>query len=140
VTRYKNLLLRHYSFPRYLTQNFISCPATFVRRSVYEQIGPFRLDYKYSMDYDVFLRVARHGDPIVLDRDLAVFTMVEGTKSMSGFEHQFEEHHVVAKEHGDGHAIAVAVNMLASKSIVLTYRTLRALRRRPAADTVSASG
>jgi glycosyltransferase involved in cell wall biosynthesis len=128
VTEYKNFFLRHYSFPLYLTQNFVSCPATFVRRSVYEEVGPFRLDYHYSMDYDMFLRVAKVGDPIVLDKNLAVFTMVEGTKSMSGFEHQFEEHHRLAREHGAGHPFAVGVNRVASRAIILTYRALRKLR------------
>jgi glycosyltransferase involved in cell wall biosynthesis len=128
VTRYKNLFLRHYSFPLYLTQNFISCPATFVRRSAYEDVGAFRLDYQYSMDYDMFLRVARRGAPVVIDRDLAVFTMVEGTKSMSGFEQQFEEHHALAREHGSGHPVPVAVNAAISKGIVLAYRGLRFLR------------
>jgi glycosyltransferase involved in cell wall biosynthesis len=135
VTWYKNVFLRHYSFPLYLTQNFISCPATFVRRSVLDDIGPFRLDLHYSMDYDAFLRVARRGAPIVLDRDLAVFTMVEGTKSMSGFEEQFQEHHQLAREHGAGHPLAVAVNAAASGAIVAIYRTMRFLRgRRPVAS------
>ena len=34
VTAYKNALLRRFSFGLYLTQNFVSDPATFVRRSV----------------------------------------------------------------------------------------------------------
>jgi glycosyltransferase involved in cell wall biosynthesis len=129
VTKYKNFFLRHYSFPSYLTQNFVSCPATFVRRSVYEEVGPFRLDYHYSMDYDMFLRIARRGDPIVLDKDLAVFTMAEGTKSMAGFEQQFREHHLLAREHGAGHPLAIGVNRMASRAIILTYRALRALRQ-----------
>jgi glycosyltransferase involved in cell wall biosynthesis len=130
VTSYKNFLLRHYSFPRYLTQNFISCPATFVRRAAHETVGPFRLEYRYSMDYDVFLRIARLGDPVVVERDLAVFTMVEGTKSMSGFEHQFDEHHRMAREHGVGHPVAVGINAIVSKAIVVTYKILRSLRGR----------
>ena len=32
ITAYKNLLLRRWSLPLYLTQNFVSDPATFVRR------------------------------------------------------------------------------------------------------------
>ena len=36
VTAYKNFLLGHYSFPLYLSQNFISCPATFIRASALE--------------------------------------------------------------------------------------------------------
>ena len=91
ATAYKNLLLRRYSRALYLTQNFISAPATFVRREAYQR-HRFREDYAMSMDYDVFLQLAQAGDPIVLDRDLACFRMVEGTLSMSSFERQFAEH------------------------------------------------
>ena len=45
VTAYKNALLRRFSFGLYLTQNFVSDPATFVRRAVLEEVGP--LDDRY---------------------------------------------------------------------------------------------
>ena len=128
VTSYKNALLSRYSLPLYLTQNFVSCPSTFVRREALGSVGPLRLDYRYSMDYDLFLRLARRGDPVVIDRDLAVFVMEEGTMSMSGFEEQFREHAVQAREHGKGHRVAVAVNALTSRAIVLIYRVLRRIR------------
>lgn len=130
ITAYKNMLLRAYSFPVYLTQNFISCPATFVRRDAYRAVGPFRLDYRYSMDYDVFLRLARRGRPVILHRDLAVFSMTEDTKSMTGFETQFEEHHRLAQEHGIGHPFAVKANAAMSAGIAATYRGMRWLRTR----------
>jgi glycosyltransferase involved in cell wall biosynthesis len=125
VTAYKNALLRAYSFPLYLTQNFISCPATFVRREAYGKVGPFRIDYHYSMDYDLFLRLARRGDPVILNQDLATFTMTADTKSMIGFEEQFREHHQQASEHGFDHPFAVKVNHVASSAITLTYRVMR---------------
>ena len=129
VTAYKNFLLGHYSFPLYLSQNFISCPATFIRASALEAVGPLRLDYSYSMDYDLFLRLARRGDPIILGRDLAVFAMAEGTKSMTGFDKQFSEHAEQARAHGEGHPLAVAANSVVSQLIVLAYRLLRFIRR-----------
>ncbi len=130
VTAYKNTLLRAYSFPLYLTQNFISCPATFVRREAYAEVAPFRIDYRYSMDYDVFLQLARRGDPVIIHDELAVFMMTEGTKSMSGFEHQFAEHHQQAREHGYGHPRAVLTNRMISQLIVATYRCMRRVRSR----------
>jgi glycosyltransferase involved in cell wall biosynthesis len=127
ATAYKNFFLRRYSRPLYLTQNFISAPATFVRREAYQR-HPFREDYAMSMDYDVFLQLARAGDPIVLDRDLACFRMMEGTLSMSSFERQFSEHAEQARLHGEGHPVPVAVNQAMSRLIVLVYRALRAWR------------
>ena len=130
ITAYKNWLLRHYSFPLYLTQNFISCPSTFVRKDAYEAVGPMDPRYRISMDYDVFLRIAGRWAPVVLDRELAVFRMAEGTLSMESFEQQFAEHAEQARRHGADHPLAVAANRVISRAIVLTYRLMRARRRR----------
>ena len=129
VTAYKNFFLRHYSFPLYLTQNFISDPATFVRRRALEEAGPLDERYRISHDYDIWLRIARHHDPIVLRRYLSSFRMVEGTLSMAGFERQFAEHEQVARRRGEGHPAPVAANALMSRLIVAVYRGLRAARR-----------
>jgi glycosyltransferase involved in cell wall biosynthesis len=134
VTAYKSLLLRRWSFGLYLTQNFVADPATFVRRSAVDAVGPLDPAYRTSHDYDLWLRVARRfGPPIVLRRPLASFRMAEGTLSMGGFEAQFAEHAEVARKHGDQHALAVAVNRAMSALIVLVYRALR-LRRRLASQ------
>ena len=130
VTAYKNAFLRRYSLPLYLTQNFISAPATFLRREAFETAGLFDERYRISMDYDLYLRLARHADPLVIDRELSEFRMAEGSLSMSGFETQFREHSEQARRHGDGHPVAVAVNQLSSRLIVLVYRAMRATRRR----------
>jgi glycosyltransferase involved in cell wall biosynthesis len=127
ATAYKNFFLRRYSHALYLTQNFISTPATFARREAYLR-HPFREDYAMSMDYDVFLQLAQAGDPIVLDRELACFRMMEGTLSMSSFERQFAEHAEQARLHGAGHPVPVAVNQAMSRLIVLVYRAMRAAR------------
>ena len=129
VSGYKNFWLRHYSFSRYLTNNFISCPATFIRSEAYREAGEYDLDHQYSMDYDMFLRVARLGDPAIVHTPLATFTMVEGTKSMSGFETQFREHFRIARERGAGHPVSVAINLVFSALVIGLYKALRSLRR-----------
>jgi glycosyltransferase involved in cell wall biosynthesis len=128
VTAYKNFLLRHYSFRLYLTQNFVSDPATFVRRSVLDRVGLLDECYRMSHDYDLWLRVARVSDPVILRRYLSSFRMVEGTLSMSGFERQFLEHADCARRRGADHRLAVAANALISRAIVAVYRVMR-LRR-----------
>jgi glycosyltransferase involved in cell wall biosynthesis len=128
VTAYKNLFLRRFSYGLYLTQNFVSDPATFVRRAALEEAGPLDPAYPTAHDYDLWLRVARRGDPVVLRRYLSSFRMTEGTLSMEGFERQFAEHAEVARRHGEGHRLAVAVNAIASRAIVLVYRAFRARR------------
>jgi glycosyltransferase involved in cell wall biosynthesis len=132
ISAYKNLLLRHWSYGLYLTQNFIADPATFVRRDVLHKVGLLDERYRISHDYDLWLRVGRLGPPIVLRRDLASFRMTEGTLSMAGFERQFREHEEVARLHGDGYRLPVAANAVISRLIVAVYQLLR-LRRRFAA-------
>jgi glycosyltransferase involved in cell wall biosynthesis len=130
VTRYKDALLRHWSFPLFLTQNFVSSPATFVRRSAFDLVGGFEERFRYSMDYDVWLKLGRRSAPVLIDAPLACFRMAEGSLSMSGFERQFEEHLQNAREHGDGHRLAVGANAAMSRAIVLAYRAMRAVRAR----------
>jgi glycosyltransferase involved in cell wall biosynthesis len=128
VSAYKNALLRRYSLGLYLTQNFISAPATFFRLAAVRQLGGFDERYRISVDYDLQLKLARRGDPIVLDRDLANFRMVEGTLSMSGFKTQFREHAEQARRHGTGHPLPVAANQVISAGIVAAYEALRVAR------------
>jgi hypothetical protein len=61
--------------------------------------------------------------------------MAEGSLSMTGFERQFAEHALNAREHGDGHRVAVAVNQVASRAIVLAYRAMRFVRSRSSDST-----
>ena len=130
VTAYKDLLLRRWSYGLYLTHNFVSCPATFMRRSALARVGVLDERFSYSMDYDLFLRLGRLGPPEVIDAPLAAFRMAEGSLSTSGFERQFAEHLQNAREHGRGHPVAVGANALLSRAIVLAYRGLRRVRTR----------
>src|SRR3954453_7779740 len=130
VTAYKNALLDRWSFPLFLTQNFVSSPATFVRREAFDEVGLFEERFRYSMDYDVWLRLSRRSAPIVIDEPLACFRMAEGSLSMSGFERQFAEHAQNAREHGEGHPVAVATNVITSRAIVAIYHGMRRVRDR----------
>jgi len=124
VTAYKNALLRHWSYGLHLTHNFVSAPATFVRTVALREVGGFDLRFRYSMDYDVWLKLGRRGAPVILDRDLAAFRMAGDSLSLTGFETQFVEHAQNAREHGEGHPVAVAVNAVTSRAIVLAYRAM----------------
>jgi hypothetical protein len=90
-------------------------------------VGQFEGRFRYSMDYDLWLKLARRSKPIIIDEPLACFRMAEGSLSMTGFERQFVEHAQNAREHGRGHPLAVAGNIAMSRAIVVVYRTLRFL-------------
>lgn len=129
VTAYKNWLLHRWSLGLYLTNNFVSSPATFVRRSVALELGGLDVRFKYSADYDLWLKFGRRSKPVVLRQELASFRMGEESLSITGFEDQFREHAQNARENGEGHRLAVAVNALLSRAIVLIYRAIMRWRR-----------
>jgi glycosyltransferase involved in cell wall biosynthesis len=133
VTAYKNFFLRRYSLSLHLVQNFVSAPSTFVRATAFDEVGLFDERYKLSMDYDLYLRLGRRGPPVVVNEPLACFRMVEGTFSMGNFEQQFVEHEAIARRHGKGHRLPVALNALTSRAIVGIYRALESRRARRAA-------
>ena len=130
ISSYKDALLRRYSLGLYLTQNFVSAPATFFRRDAFLEVGGMDETLRYSMDYDLYLRLAVRGRPIVLDEPLAAFTMVPGTLSMTGFERQFEEHREVAHRYRQHGRVPAALNAATSRCIVWSYRAMRARRAR----------
>jgi glycosyltransferase involved in cell wall biosynthesis len=129
VTAYKNFFLRRYSFGLHLTHNFVPAPSTFVKRAAYEEVGLYDEDLKYSMDYDVWLRLGQRGRPIFIDAELAAFRMAEGSLSMSGFETQFVEHYECAQPYSSEHPLAVRTNAVLSRLIVFAYRAMRRIRR-----------
>lgn len=129
VTAYKSFLLRRFNLSLLLANNFVSSPATFVRRSAIDAAGPLDERFKYSADYDLWLRLAKRSKPVFIDADLASFRMAEGSLSITGFETQFVEHAQNAREHGAGHPIAVAANAAISKVIVSVYRAIMRWRK-----------
>lgn len=62
---------------------FIPHPATFVRRSLFDDVGRFDETLRYAMDIDLWLRLARYTSPLVLQRVLAVFRDHPGSISSS---------------------------------------------------------
>lgn len=125
ITRYKAALLSRYSQALHLTQNFVSAPSTFFRRDAFESVGRMDTSLRYSMDYDLYLRLGRLSRPLVVDQPLAAFTMAEGTLSMTGFEQQFVEHHQVARRYRADAPAAVLLNQGLSTAIVTAYRGMR---------------
>jgi glycosyltransferase involved in cell wall biosynthesis len=122
ITTYKNLFLRHYDFRLHLAHNFVSDPSTFVRRRAFDRVGLHNEEFRYSMDYELFLRLGRLAPPIVVEAPLAAFRLAGTSFSMTSFEEQFDEHARAARMHGAGHGVAVAVNRLTSRLIPAIYR------------------
>lgn len=55
-----------FSLFRLKKYNFITHPATCIRRTLFQQVGGFQSDLKYCMDYDLWLRLAQKAIPFAL--------------------------------------------------------------------------
>ena len=105
-----------YSYKRLCRYNFISHPATFVKRGLFEKVGGFRSSLRYCMDYDLWLRLAKTTCPMALNTSLAYFRQHSGSLSTS-------EPHEVADE-------AYQVRNVYVRSLYERYRSYRTWKKR----------
>ncbi len=92
ITRFKELFFPLSSRFTIQSINYISQPAMFFRRSALEQAGPLREDMKAAFDYDLTLRLWRHGGAVQAPgAPLADFRWHQSSISGSHFQTQFRE-------------------------------------------------
>lgn len=77
----ENFVAPRFTYRSLLRGNFIPHPATFVRRDAFIKAGGFDTKLKYAMDYDLWLKLARHDEPVQLDETLAAFREHPGSLS-----------------------------------------------------------
>jgi glycosyltransferase involved in cell wall biosynthesis len=126
VTRYKDRSLRRYSYRKLLRENFISQPAVFWRREFGNRVGPLDESLHYTMDYDLWLRMGRECNPLLLDRVLAHFRVHETSKSGRVNREQFDEQYRVAGRYFGGDRVSRWVHRFNVEKIVWAYRVMRA--------------
>ena len=129
VTRYKERRRRRYSYPSLLRENFISQMGVFWRRSFGEMIGPLDESLHYTMDYDYWLRMGSHCDPLMLDRELARFRWHDQSKSGAVSRAQFNEKYAVACRYFQGDRVSKAMHRFHAEKILWSYRLLKLLGR-----------
>lgn len=127
ITRYKDFHLRRYSYRKLLTENFISQMSVFWRRSFQDEVGLLDEGLHYTMDYDLWLRMGEHSDPIVLDRVLGQFRLHPQSKSGAVNRRQFDEQYEVACRRLGGRPLLRAAHRLHVEKTVWAYRLLRRL-------------
>lgn len=129
VTRYKNWLLSRYSYRRLLRENCISQPAVFWRREFGQSVGPIDASLHHAMDYDLWLRMGKAGDPIILDRPVARFRIHSKSKTGQLVRERFDEDLAVAKRYVGSDWISGAIHRFNVEKIVWSYRVMRLFRR-----------
>ncbi|MDP9468608.1 MAG: glycosyltransferase [Chloroflexota bacterium] len=104
--RWRTLLYSHQVIPQ---------PSAFFRRSAVDAVGPLDESLHYSMDYDFFLRLTRHGPARMLSLPLAGATIHEDAKTTRDRARAAAETHRVRKRYARGLG-AVMVRMQPSLS------------------------
>ncbi len=121
ITRYKNLSLKRYSTGKLFRENFISQPAVFFRKDLFEESGPLDTTLNYAMDYDLWLRFAKLSRPCFINEYLAKFRRHGSSKSETGTRDQFREEYEVCLRHGSSR-YSKFMHWLNMYKIVLGYR------------------
>jgi glycosyltransferase involved in cell wall biosynthesis len=125
IAEYKNRRLRRYSYRRLLRENFIAQPAVFWRREWGQKVGPLDPSLFYTMDYDLWLRLGREGDPIVLDQPLAEFRVHASSKTGVPTRKQFDEDMRVADRYVGDDRASRWIHRFNVEKIVWAYRVMR---------------
>lgn len=129
ITWYKNHLLARYSYRNLLRQNCISQPSVFWARDFGREIGGPDESLHYTMDYDLWLRMGKAADPLILDRVLARFRLHGTSKSGQVNREQFDEQYRVANRFFNGDASSRLAHRFHVEKTVWAYRLLRLLGR-----------
>lgn len=128
VSRYKERALRKYRFRSLLRENFISQPAVFWRNEFGRRIGAVDESLHWTMDYDLWLRMGRACDPLIIPRPLAQFRLYDSSKSGKFDRRQFDEQYQVASRYFDGDRMSRFLHRVNVEKIVWVYRVMRMLR------------
>jgi glycosyltransferase involved in cell wall biosynthesis len=124
VVEYKNRFLRAYAYRYLLRENFIAQPSVFWRRTFGEQIGPLDESLHHAMDYDLWLRMGKAADPIIIDRVVSQFRMHSQSKSGRLTRERFDEDYRVARRHAGNDNFSRWIHRLNNEKIVWTYRAM----------------
>lgn len=130
ITRFKELFFPISS--RFTIQciNYISQPAMFFRRAVFEKVGPLREDLTAAWDYDLILRLWRHGGGVrIKNPSLAAFRWHESSISGQEFRRQFKEEWEVTVRDAGRFSLQTLVHFGVRWGIVWSYSIMARLRK-----------
>jgi glycosyltransferase involved in cell wall biosynthesis len=103
---------RRWSYQRLLRGNILFHPATFVRRRVLESVGGFDPSLRYTMDYDLWLRLGKRCAPCSLPEPLACFRIHSQSASVKHVDAAFKEEFQVRCRYLQGNPLQKALHLL----------------------------
>ncbi|MFV0298899.1 MAG: glycosyltransferase family 2 protein [Hyphomicrobiaceae bacterium] len=117
---------KRYSQAVLMRRNIIPHMSTFVRRWAFEKAGGFDPRYRCAMDYDLWLKLAKMGDPVQLDDYLAAFRTHAGSLSSVHVGSCHHEDFRVRWKHSRRHPLELAEHL--GRYAVRTVRLMMAPR------------
>lgn len=122
ITIYKNFLLKHYSYTKLLSENFISQPATFWKRQIHSEVGFFDENEHLCMDYEFWLKIGEKYPVGVIHDYLANFRYYTDNKSSSANKKQFKDELRIAKKYSNGRILPILLHEINYFKITLIYK------------------
>jgi glycosyltransferase involved in cell wall biosynthesis len=124
VVDYKRRRLERYTHAGLLTENIVPQPAVFWRRTFGDRVGLLDTSLYYTMDYDLWLRMAAVAPPLVVNETLARFRHHEASKSGKVNRQQFDEQFAVMKRYCPN-PVRRMIHKLHVEKVVWAYRAMR---------------
>jgi glycosyltransferase involved in cell wall biosynthesis len=78
---------------------FMPQPATFIRRSLLNEVGGFDLAYRYASDYDFHLRLLRAGRVVHVDKYFTIFRQHDGALTATGADKMNQERLAIIEQY-----------------------------------------
>lgn len=129
VTRYKNTMLKNYSYSKLLIENYISQPATFWKNELHSELGLFDESEYHVMDYEFWLRVGSKYPAGVINEYISNFRFYSNSKSGLQTKERFQDELRVAKKYSKGNAMINFLHQLNYFKIVGSYKIMSILNR-----------
>ena len=112
VTAFKSLFWKTRNYRLLTWLCYISQPATFWRRELWQRVGIFNPIYKYSFDYEWWLRAFKVSRPGFINKDLACWRAHPGSLSVKNTQLQVNQALEVSGPHALSRADKVVQKMV----------------------------
>lgn len=102
--KYKSKIVRKrkfvkYNFTKLFFHRSINHQTVFVKKEVFNKLGVFNPRYKYSMDYDMILRIGEKYSPIYINKYLCYFNMSGKNITSKFWKVQLKEKIIIMKKY-----------------------------------------
>jgi glycosyltransferase involved in cell wall biosynthesis len=81
-------------------RNMIAQPTAFFTRGAFDAVGGLDPDFRYAMDYELWLRLGKHAPVRTIQQPLAAFRLHGSSKTVASYGAFWPETHRASRRHG----------------------------------------